>query len=149
VIVYRLSSSRFPANSGAGAAIHGGRWNPVGTEVIYTADSHALAALEILAHYAVLPKDFVITLIRIPDHMTPIEVSATDLPLGWNDPASPLDLTQRIGTDWLAGDKSAILKVPSTIIPAAWNYVLNVAHRDFGSIQFLPSIPFPFDPRLK
>jgi len=65
IVVYRLASSRFPANSGAGAALHGGRWNPVGTEVIYTADSQPLAALEILAHYEVLPKDFVITPIQL------------------------------------------------------------------------------------
>ena len=63
--VYRLHSSRYPANSGKGAAIHGGRWNPPGVEAIYTAQSRSLAALEILVHYTVLPRDFVLTPIRI------------------------------------------------------------------------------------
>ena len=42
---YRIHSSRYPANSGKGAALHGGRWNDVGVEAIYTAQSRALAAL--------------------------------------------------------------------------------------------------------
>jgi RES domain-containing protein len=67
--VYRLNSSRHPANSGKGAAITGGRWNRRGTEIIYTAASRSLAVLEIMANYAVLPKDFVLTPIRIPDHV--------------------------------------------------------------------------------
>jgi RES domain-containing protein len=56
--VYRLHSKRYPANSGKGAALHGGRWNPPGVEAIYTAQSRSLAALEILVHYAVLLRDF-------------------------------------------------------------------------------------------
>jgi len=58
---YRLSSGRYPANSGAGAALHGGRWNPPGIPAIYCADNRSLAALEILVHYDVLPRDFAIT----------------------------------------------------------------------------------------
>jgi RES domain-containing protein len=52
---YRLSSARFAVNSGSGAARYGGRWNRVGTPVIYTSQSPSLAALEIMAHYDVLP----------------------------------------------------------------------------------------------
>ena len=149
IVVYRLSSSRFPASSGAGAARGGRRWNPAGTEVIYASDSRALAAIETLAQYAALPKDFVLTPIWIPDHLIPIEVPATELPPGWNDPGAPVDWTQQRGARWISEGVSAILKVPSAIVPAEWNYVLSVAHPDFGSIQFQTSEPFPFDPRLK
>jgi RES domain-containing protein len=58
-------------------------------------------------------------------------------------------LTQQMGSKWISEAASAILKVPSAIVPAAWNYVLNVGHPHFGDILFGPSEPFRFDPRLK
>ena len=45
--------------------------------------------------------------------------------------------------------RSAVLEVPSVVVPASSIYVLNPAHPDFSQIRFLPSIPFKFDPRLK
>jgi hypothetical protein len=77
--VYRLHSSRFPANSGKGAAINGGRWNPRGTEAVYAAASSALAALEILAHYAVLSE--ILFSVRFAYPMTSLFVYSRN---GWN-----------------------------------------------------------------
>lgn len=73
---YRLHSNRYPANSGKGAALRGGRWNHAGIEAIYAAQSRSLAALEILVHYSVLPKDFLVTPVRIPDDLV-CELSGT------------------------------------------------------------------------
>jgi len=95
-VVYRLHSSRYRANSGKGAAISGGRWNPPGVEAIYTAGSVSLAVLEVLVHYAVLPKDFVMTPIRIPDIVQISSVLDFDLPAGWDDPIVTT-ATQNIG----------------------------------------------------
>ena len=67
--VYRPHSRRYPADNARGAAFHGGRWNPQGLEVIYTAQSRSLAALEVLVHYSVLPRDFVCTAFLIPDRL--------------------------------------------------------------------------------
>jgi RES domain-containing protein len=67
LIVYRLHSRLFRGDSGVGAALYGGRWNPPGVEAIYASATISLAVLEILVHYSVLPKDFVATPIEIPE----------------------------------------------------------------------------------
>jgi hypothetical protein len=82
--VFRLSSSRFPAESGVGAALFGGRWNRIGTEAIYASESRSLAALEILVHFNVLPRDFVLTQIHIPDEVGILRLELSDLPAGWD-----------------------------------------------------------------
>ena len=145
---YRLHSSRYPANNGRGAAVCGGRWNPRGTEVIYAAASRPAAVLEILVHYAVLPKDFVMTLISIPDRLSVLEVPDNVLIPGWDQPI-PIAATQEYGRQWIANSRSAVLRVPSVVVKSEWNYVLNVSHREFREIRFGPSEPFQFDPRLK
>jgi hypothetical protein len=61
-----LSSGKYPSNDGTGAALDGGRWNPRGVEVVYAAATASLAALEVLVHFSVLPRDFVLTEIHIP-----------------------------------------------------------------------------------
>jgi RES domain-containing protein len=145
---YRLHSSRYPANEGTGAAVNGGRWNPTGTGVIYAAASRSLAVLEILVHYSVLPRDFVITPISIPDGVSIMGVPDSVLADGWNQP-TPIPATQEYGRTWITTNGSAVLIVPSAVMPRERNFVLNVLHPDFRKIAFGPSERFPFDPRLK
>ena len=146
--VYRLSFER-SAKSGYGAALHGGRWNLTGQEVIYASATRSLAALEVLAHNDVLPRNYVATRIQIPDDIHIAEVAESSLPPGWNDPGPPSAETQKMGSDWLAAGRTAVLSVPSAIIPKERNFVVNVAHPDFAQITFLVSEPFRFDARLK
>jgi hypothetical protein len=47
--------------------LYGGRWNPVGTGVIYSSSNPSLAVLEILTQYDVVPTDYVLTQIEIPE----------------------------------------------------------------------------------
>jgi RES domain-containing protein len=145
---FRLSSGRHPANVGIGAALHGGRWNPKGVEAIYAAATISLAAMEVMVHYAVLPRDFVATEIHIPATVAIEMVSPQGLPPGWNAPSPPV-ATQNFGRMWTTELWSAVLRVPSAIVPAEWIYVLNPRHPDFQRIEFLPPSPFGFDLRLK
>jgi RES domain-containing protein len=142
-----LSSRRFPSNSGKGAALLGGRWNPSGVEAIYAAASVSLAALETLVHFSVLPRDFVLTEIQVPEAVAE-SLDEGDLPAGW-DTLSASAVTQEIGRGWAVDLWSAVLSVPSAIVPVERNYVLNQKHPGFGRIKFLPSTPFRFEPRLK
>jgi RES domain-containing protein len=59
-----------------------------------------------------------------------------------------LEESRSIGNSW-AQSGFTVLSVPSVIIPEERNYVINVAHRNFSRIEFLPPKPFLFDPRLK
>lgn len=145
---FRLCSRRFPSNSGKGAALHGGRWNPTGVAAIYTAATISLAALETLVHFSVLPRDFALTEVHVPDGVSVESIDEASLPADWRS-FSPSPATQEIGRAWAAGLRSAVLAVPSGIVPAERNYILNPRHPDFGWIKFRPSTPFRFDPRLK
>lgn len=139
-----------------------------GTPAIYTASTRPLAVLEILAHYAVLPRNYVLTEIQIPvnvkvlpketwrarllpnETVSPYE---TALPTGW-DAMEPSKETQYFGTEYLLETAvlrvpSAVLYVPGTFNPFEYNYVLNPEHPDFAKIEFSTPVPFEFDPRLK
>ncbi len=68
--VFRLTRKKFPIElSGKGASISGARWNSKGTEIVYCAQSRALAMAEVVVHLslAVVPKDFVMLTIIIPE----------------------------------------------------------------------------------
>jgi RES domain-containing protein len=147
-IAYSLSSRRYPANDGRGAALYGGRWNPVGVEVIYAAMSPSLAALEILVHFDVLPGNFVLSVIQIPPRACIQKLEDVDLPAKWNRDV-PIAATQKLGAEWVRQGQSPVWSVPSTIVPIERKLVLNRAHPDFRLIRFRPPVPFRFDSRLK
>ncbi|MBZ5728366.1 MAG: DUF2384 domain-containing protein [Acidobacteriia bacterium] len=63
------------------------------------------------------------------------------------DYATPVSLLS--GRKWAAAARSAVLSVPSAIVPTERIYVLNPKHPDFERVEFLAAVPFRFDPRLK
>jgi RES domain-containing protein len=134
----------FPPDSGAGAALYGGRWNPPGVEMIYASATISLAVLEIIVHYSVLPRDFVATPIDIPDD---IEWRMFTDP-GWTLD-TPLHITQADGGTWINDRLSVVTSVPSFVVSSERNYLLNPDHPDFAKVRFGPSEPFRFDPRLR
>jgi RES domain-containing protein len=146
--VYRICSARFPANDGEGARLYGGRWNPRGIRIVYSAQSASLCALEVLANSGSLPRNMILIEIEIPASVSMETVDLATLPEGW-DGAVPVDDTRVIGRDWQLRDDSAVLSVPSAIVPRERNYLLNPAHRDFSRIEFAAPVLFQFDPRLK
>lgn len=147
VTVYRIGSSRHPANDGTGASLYGGRWNHKGTSIIYTAESRALCALEVLANADELADDYVATPIEVPDGIAVTVLAISGLPMAW-DESEPIDATRDIGTNWAKGLATAVLSVPSAVIPRERNYILNPAHPDFARNRFFDPEPFYFDDRL-
>jgi RES domain-containing protein len=136
------------AFSGEGARLYGGRWNSRGTAVIYTAQSQSLAVLEMLVHLDSpdLLKHFVLFEVTIPGSLVEV-LDPSRLPRNWK--ANPVpDETQSIGDDWVRSRRSAVLRVPSTLVPAECNFLLNPAHAEFRKLHMGKAIPFALDVRL-
>lgn len=138
---------RSAAFDGEGAWLFGGRWNSRGTRMVYTSITLSLAALETLVHlnppvafkYVAIPIEF--------DEAIVETVAAMDLPADWNEEPPPPS-TAEIGDRWVRESRSAVLKLPSAIISAELNYLLNPGHSDFKRIRIGKPMPFSFDPRL-
>lgn len=150
--VWRLCQSAHLASAltGEGARRYGGRWNAKGQPAVYTAATLSLAALEMLAHVDtdLLPDGFSAFALDIPDEDIRIDrLSSADLPPDWRY-AYPPASCQAIGSKWLGQGGSAVLAVPSAIIPEENNYILNPRQPDFARIKSLPPITFTFDSRL-
>jgi RES domain-containing protein len=130
-----------------GASLYGGRWNHKGTPLIYSAESRALCALEVIVNADELAEDYISISIEIPDALSITSKSDADLPTGWDSNPGMAE-TRDIRTDWAKGLTIAVLSVPSAVIPRERNYILNPAHPDFVRIQFSSPEPFYFDDRL-
>ncbi len=89
--------------------------------------------------------DYVYFEIAIPDtvHIRPL----TFKPRGWRE-EPPGPTSQRVGDRWLRANASALLEVPSVIIPTETNLVLNPAHRDARKLRIRAFRPFQFDSRM-
>jgi RES domain-containing protein len=107
-----------------------------------------LCALEVLANASRLPADLSVIEIIIPRTIAVHALTISELPEGWNDPI-PSVATRDLGTNWVKLGATAILSVPSSIVPRERNYLLNPNHPDFAKIRFGAPEPFQFDSRLK
>lgn len=150
MLVYRLARQKHGLNlSGKGAAIAGGRWNSIGVEIIYTAESRALAMAEVAVHLtlATLPDDYFMLTIEIPDECSSNQLDETTLPDGWHQ-HPPLTATQHIGDAFVHEQRACLLKVPSAVVKGDFNILINPHHTEFATIKILHSEPFPFDRRI-
>jgi len=153
MIVYRIEREKYLSTtlSGVGASMTKGyRWNSLNTKLVYTAESRALATLEVSVHLDLsqdLPMDRHYVQIEINDDITILEVNVKDLPPGW-DAKPPTTITQIIGDDFAAENKAAVLKVPSSIVPHESNYLINPNHPDSKRIIVKSTSPMLFDSRF-
>ena len=74
-------------------------------------------------------------------------IRPAQLPTNWRRYPAPAALAD-LGTRWARGRKTAILAVPSAVIPSDLNYLLNPLHPAFKQIRFGEKTPFQFDPRM-
>lgn len=150
-LVYRVVRQKYADHplDATGSWLNGGRWNPPGVGLLYTAEHPALALVEILVHmpqvpYANLPIYRLFSL-EIPD------ASRRTLPVGqlpayWSE--NSYARSQTILADWLATPDLLAMGVPSSVMPDGVNYLLHPAHVDYKRIRVVDEKALVVDPRL-
>lgn len=115
----------------------------------YTSSTLALAALELFVHLdaSEVPEDLVAIPADIPAALQIARIRPAQLPADWRHYPAPQSLAD-IGTRWAREGKTAILAVPSAIIPTELNYLLNPVHPAFKQIRIGKPASFQFDPRM-
>ena len=137
--------------SGKGAEMVGGRWNRKGRPVLYASTSIALACLETVVHLKQrgLPMNQYLVKITVPmDVWAAREIQNIEsLPVGWDAlPEGKVSLD--LGDGWLAAGASALLVVPSVVVPEECNVLINPVHPLSRHIAAQKVRRWMYDPRL-
>lgn len=116
--------------------------------MVYTAQSQSLAALEILVNFEsteLLSHYVVIEVVIDPSLINKVDVST--LPRNWRSDPPPRKV-RAVGDQWIFEGRSAVLQVPSAVVPSENNFLLNPRHSDFGKLRIGKPSAFRFDQRL-
>ena len=134
---------------GRGGLQASARWHTQGCPIVYLAGSPAGALVEVLVNLeldaARLPGSYTLLKADAPGDISVRRIEAESLPEGWvGDPA----ISRSRGDDWLTGGASALIEVPSAILPETWNVLLNPRHPDAGRIRVVWQRAYPYDRRF-
>lgn len=154
VLIWRIGieTNIFSADdsSGEGARLTGGRWNRVGTPLVYSSSSIALACLETIVHLngGDLPLNRYLVSLEVPDSLwKTATILKPEKYMGWD--AIPAGITSLdVGNKWAIGKKSTLLLVPSVIIPEEQNILINPAHPEAAKIRIKKLRRWTYDARL-
>lgn len=149
MIVYRIGKTKFATDlTGEGARLHGGRWNHKLTPCIYTSESRALAILEYTVNINIddVPRALSITTYEIPDYEI-LRIITANLPGDWRSVPAPSS-TKDFGTRLFKSDAS-IIRVPSTVVPEEYNYILNPLFAGSTNFNIIAVQDFIYDVRIK
>ncbi len=147
-VAWRIVKAQYAhtALDGEGAFQYGGRWNSRGVRVAYASGTLSLAVLETLirltppvtARFCAIRVEFDTGLVeRVPEQFIP--------DWSWD---FPQPTSQSLGDAWVRARRSAVLEVPSVLVPVEPNYLINPLHADFASLRVDEPSDFAFDPRL-
>ena len=164
VSLWRIGTTvgKYTANdlSGGGSAAVGGRFNSIGTAVVYATLNVATAVLETVVHFGVGAKahsNKYLVEIDVPNDIFEAREKMDIAQLEtagyrfWD--AIPFsESSQPVGDLWVKAGTSLLLDVPSAILPHAGipdkNILINPAHADLPRLQITRTDKFIYDPRL-
>lgn len=139
--LWRLTRAPYAALDGEGARQYGGRWNSPGRPVVYAAAEAALTVLEVRVHLD-LPLEL------LPDDYLMLGIDTGDLQPESGPVLSDPDDCRDFGDRWLSEARSALLAVPSVIVPESRNVLINPRHPDSAAVGIARRRAWRFDPRL-
>jgi RES domain-containing protein len=118
--------------------------------MVYTSATLSLAALEYLVNVGIeeVPADLISISAEVPDSLSRRELKVEDLPAKWRTYPAPGKLAE-IGTAWAKSLDTAVLIVPSAVIPEEKNWLVNPRHPDARRITNVQKSAFSFDSRLR
>ena len=135
------------AFSGEGARLTGGRWNSPGVAMVYASAHKSLAILEMLVHFDPRYAGKYVTFgIQFDDALVE-RMTVERLPSGWRE-QMPSRAARQFGDAWVREARSAILAVPSAIVPEETNFLFNPAHPAFKKAEVGKATAFALDRRL-
>lgn len=136
--------------SGRGGLRAAGRWHCAGRPIVYLAEHPASALLEVLVHFDIgdvsaLPVAYQLLEVVTAAKAGVLGLPANALSASWRD---DLGATRAIGDAWLASKQSALLRVPSALLPNVANYLFNPLHADASQLSIKSAARYPLDNRL-
>ncbi|WP_064556431.1 RES family NAD+ phosphorylase [Buttiauxella noackiae] len=150
--LWRLTRTRYlmTAWTGQGAKEAGGRWNSVGTAMVYTSEAASLTMLGTLVHLhaANLLDSFTLLSVDVPDAL--IQVTGKESLTQYRAASEAPSALADIGDQWVRSGEAVALRIPSALSPVEYNFLLSPAHTEYANIisQAVP-VDFRFDERLK
>jgi len=139
--------SRHRDLKGEGGMRASGRWHHRGSPIVYLTETPAAALLETCVHTSAndVPPSFTLMEVFV-DEVLIEEFDPRRLSADW---ISNLEETRDSGTAWLRSLRPGLLRVPSALVPATFNVLLNPLHSDATKVRITGFYDYPFDPRIK
>lgn len=144
--------SNYADLSGEGGRRVDGRWHDRGRPAVYLAEHPALALLETLVHLDIdpdeLPSHYQLLTVEVPDDIAVEDLTDTALAARIPNWCHAPHETRKLTRSWFGERRTALLRVPSAIVPAAFNYLLNPLHLEAAQITVVARQIAQYDARL-
>jgi RES domain-containing protein len=147
VLLWRISRHR--NLDGVGGFLVDGRWHSRGHPIVYSSPEPSTALIEWIVHLELnvdeIPPTIPFIVVDAPENTSEDRLDSGALPADWR---TNHFITREIGDVWIASRRSALLYVPSAIVPETQNVLINPAHADSARLTISRTIDAHFDPRL-
>ena len=147
MLLWRISNHA--TLGGEGGLIASARWHTQGHPILYLAETPAGALVEVLVHLelnpAHLPRSYKLLKAAAPDDISLLTVAKAELAGNWTE---DLLASRSLGDEWLRSRATALLRVPSAIVPETFNLLLNPRHPEAARVRIVSHRDYPWDKRL-